>query len=358
MHKVLEALQQRPLQILLVFVPIALVLERTSPDAHTALFLCSVAAIIPLAVLMSRATESIAARTGDLVGGLLNATLGNLTEMVIALTALRAGMHDLVKASLAGAIVTNLLFMLGAAFLLGGIRHHVQEFNRVTARVQSGMMMLAAFALIVPAAMTGVEGDTEAFFGRLSAGLSILLLAMYALSNVFTFVTHRELFVSKGGEHHEGGWSAGVAVGVLVAVTIGVAMVAEVLVGSVGVAAENFGMSQAFAGFIVVSLVGGAAEMASAFSAARQDRLDMSVGIAMGSSTQIALFVAPALVLLSHFIGPEPMDLRFEPGHVIMVLLATMAGVLVTNNGRSAWYSGVQLLAVYGIFAVTLYLLP
>jgi len=354
----IAALRRNPLMALLVFAPVVIVVSRISPEAHTALFAMAVAAIVPLAVLMSRATESIAAKTGDLVGGLLNATLGNLTEMVIALTALRAGMHELVKASLAGAMVTNLLFMLGASFLLGGMKHHVQEFNRVTARVQAAIMSLAVFALIVPAALGSMEAGTPEFFGRLSVGLSVLLIVTYALAMVFSFGTHREEFASKGGSEHEHAWPAGVALGVLAGVTVGVAVIAEILVGSVHAAAESFGMSQAFAGFVVVSLVGGAAEMSSAFSAARKDRLDLSVGIAMGSSTQIALFVAPVLVLLSHVIGPAPMDLRFAPGMVIMALIATLSATMVTSNGRSAWFSGVQLLAVYGIFAITLYMLP
>src|SRR5438046_1315199 len=264
MKTLFKEIRHNPLLWLLVFVPTVFAAAKLRPEAHTLLFVLSVLAIVPLAALLSHATESVAAKTGDAVGGLLNATLGNLTELVIALTALRAGQYMLVKASIAGAIVTNTLFMLGASFLLGGFKYHVQEFNRVS----------------------------------------------------------------------------------------------DVFVESVQKAAESFGMTPAFVGFIVVALVGGAAEMASAFSGARKNRLDLSVGIALGSAAQIALFVAPVLLLASYFIGPTPMDLQFWPGAVVMILIATMTASLVTDSGRSTWFVGVSVLMVYVIFAMTLYLLP
>jgi Ca2+:H+ antiporter len=318
-----------------------------------------VLAIVPLAALLSHATESVAAKTGDAAGGLLNATLGNLTELVIALAALRAGQYTLVKASIAGAIVTNTLFMLGASFLLGGLKHHVQEYNRVSARVQAGLLFLATVALLIPSAV-GQRDATEAeFLHTLSVGLAVLLIAAYGLGMLFSLKTHRELFAS--AEHEEAGeapWPLGLALGTLAGVTVLVALVSEVFVESVQQAAEAFGMTPAFVGFIVVALVGGAAEMASAFSGARKDRLDLSVGIALGSASQIALFVAPVLVLLSYVMGPAPMDLQFWPGAVVMMFIATMTASLVTNSGRSAWFVGVLVLMVYLIFAMTLYLLP
>ena len=280
-------------------------------------------AIVPLAALLSHATESVAAKTGDTVGGLLNATLGNLTELVIALTALSAGQYTLVKASIAGAIVTNTLFMLGASFLLGGLRHHVQEYNRVNARLQASLLFLATIALLVPSAIKDVGGAAAAeFTGRLSVGLSLLLITAYALSALFSLKTHPELFASAehGGDDEEH-WPIGVALVTLAVVTVLVALVSEVFVESVQEAATTFGMTPAFVGFIVVALVGAAAEMASAFSAARKNRLDLSVGIALGSASQIALFVAPVLVLLSYVLGPAPMDLRFWPGAVVMMLV-------------------------------------
>ena len=362
MTSLLRDLLRTPLNWLLVFAPAVLVMERVRPDAHVALFLLSVLAIVPLAGLLSHATEGVAAKTGDAVGGLLNATLGNLTELVIAITALRAGMLDLVQASLTGAVVTNSLFMLGGSFLLGGLRHHTQQFNPANARIQTAMLLLATIALLIPSAAANVdELNVSSFAQRLSLALSAILLVTYALSLLFSLKTHREFFASTSegaSEHGDATWPLGFSLGTLAVATLLIALVSEVFVASVQHAAITFGMSKAFVGFIVVSLVGGAAEMVSAFSAARKNRLDMSVGIAMGSSAQIALFVAPVLVMLSYAVAPVPMDLNFGGAQVLMVLLTTLTTAFVVSTGKSAWYLGVQLLAVYAAFAVTFYLLP
>jgi len=319
-------------------VPVAFVAAKLEPEAHTLLFVLSVLAIVPLAGLLSRATESVAAKTGDAAGGLLNATLGNLTELVIALAALRAGQYVLVKASIAGAIVTNTLFMLGASFLLGGLKHHIQEYNRVGARVQAGLLFLATVALLVPSLVsTADSAERAAFIQKLSVGLAVLLIVAYALGLLFSLKTHREQFAS--AEHNEDGeapWPLGLALATLAGVTVLVALVSEIFVESVQKAAEALGLTPAFVGFIVVALVGGAAEMAAAFSGARKNRLDLSVGIALGSASQIALFVAPVLVLVRYVIGPTPMDLQLWPGAVAMVFIATLTASLVTNSGRSA----------------------
>jgi Ca2+:H+ antiporter len=324
------------------------------------MFLLSILAIVPLAALLSHATESVAAKTGDAAGGLLNATLGNLTELVIALAALRAGEYMLVKASIAGAIVTNTLFMLGASFLLGGLKHHMQEFNRASARLQAGLLFLATVALLIPSAVVEVDTtERAAFVHTLSVGLALLLIAAYGLGLLFSLKTHREFFGSAAhGEAGEPPWPLGLALATLAGVTVVVALVSEVFVASVQEAAKTFGMTPAFVGFIVVALVGGAAEMASAFSGARKDRLDLSVGIALGSASQIALFVAPVLVLLSYVLGPTPMNLQFWPGAVVMIFVATMTASLMTNGGRSAWFIGALMLTMYLVFAMTLYLLP
>jgi len=360
MSGLLHEVRHNPLLWLLVFVPAVFAAEALRPESHTLLFVLSVLAIVPLAALLSHATESVAAKTGDAVGGLLNATLGNLTELVIALAALRAGEYMLVKASVAGAIVTNTLFMLGASFLLGGLKHHVQEYNRVNARFQAGLLFLATVALLVPSAVAEADSAAgAAFTQKLSVGLAVLLIAAYGLGLVFSLRTHPELFAAAGhGEEGEAPWPIGLAVATLAGVTVVVALVSEVFVESVQMAAEAFGMTPAFVGFIVVALVGGAAEMASAFAGARKNRLDLSVGIALGSASQIALFVAPVLVLLSYVMGPEPMSLQFWPGAVVMMLIATVTAALVTNSGRSAWFGGALVLMVYLIFALTLYLLP
>ena len=361
MNLLWKEIRHNPLLWLLLFVPAVFVAERVWHDAHTLLFVLSVLAIVPLAALLSHATESVAAKTGDAVGGLLNATLGNLTELVIALTALRAGQYTLVKASIAGAIVTNTLFMLGASFLLGGLKYHTQEYNRVGARLQAGLLFLATIALLVPSAVRVADDSGGPFMRQLSVGLSVLLIAAYALGLLFSLKTHREFFGSSESGHGEEGaapWPMGLALVTLAGVTVLVALVSEVFVESVQQAAVAFGMTPAFVGFIVVALVGGAAEMASAFAGARKNRLDLSVGIAMGSAAQIALFVAPVLVLVSYVLGPSPMDLQFWPGAVVMMLIAAMTAALVTSSGQAAWFMGVLLLMVYLIFAMTLYLLP
>jgi Ca2+:H+ antiporter len=360
MKTLFKEIRHNPLLWLLAFVPVVLAAAKLKPEAHTLLFVLSVLAIVPLAALLSHATESVAAKTGDAVGGLLNATLGNLTELIIALTALRAGEYMLVKGSIAGAIVTNTLFMLGASFLLGGLKHHVQEYNRVNARVQAGLLFLATIALLVPS-LASQTGSTvaPAIIQKLSVGLAVLLIVTYVLGMLFSLITHKEEFASVAhGEEGEAPWPLGLAVMTLAGVTVLVALVSEIFVESVQKAAESFGMSQAFVGFIVVALVGGAAEMASAFSGARKNRLDLSVGIALGSASQIALFVAPVLVLASYFIGPTPMDLQFWLGAVAMMFFATLTAALVTNSGRSAWFAGVLVLMVYLVFAMALYLMP
>jgi Ca2+:H+ antiporter len=360
MRLLLDEIRHNKLLWLLVFVPVVLVGERTMPERHTTLFVLSVLAIVPLAALLSHSTESVAARTGDAAGGLLNATLGNLTELVIALSALRAGQYMLVKASIAGAIVTNSLFMLGVSLLLGGLKYHTQEFNAASARLQAGLLFLAVIALLVPSAIMSADHPGAPELVRvLSVGLSVLLMVAYGLGMYFSLVTHKEFFASKGhGEEGEAPWPIGLALASLGVVTVLVALVSEVFVGSVQEAAETFGMSPAFVGFIVVAIVGAAAEMASAFSGARKNRLDLSVGIALGSAAQIALFVAPVLVLLSYVMGPTPMDLVFWPGAVVMMLFATLTATFVTNSGRSAWFIGVLTIMVYLVFAITLYLLP
>jgi Ca2+:H+ antiporter len=355
----LTELRHNPLLWLLALVPVVLVAAKVAPTAHTMLFVLSVLAIVPLAALLSHATESVAEKTGDAVGGLLNATLGNLTELVIATAALHAGQYTLVKSSVAGAIVTNALFMLGASFLLGGLKHHVQEYNRAGARLHAGLLLLAAIALVSPSAIARTDAAGAGLTQNLSLGLAVLLVVGYAMGLLFSLVTHREIFA--GAAHAEDGepaWPIGLALGTLAVVTLLVALVSEIFVESVQEAAKAFGMSPAFVGFVVVALVGGAAEMTVALSAARKDRLDLSVGIALGSASQIALFVGPVLVLLSYVIAPAPMDLQFWPGAVVMVFVATLVAAFITSSGRSAWFIGALLLLVYAVFAMTLYVLP
>jgi len=360
MNPLLKEIRLNPLLWMLVFVPAVLIADEVTPSSHTLLFVLAVLAIVPLAGLLSHATEAVAQKTGDAIGGLLNATLGNLTELIIAVAALQAGEYMLVKASIAGAIVTNSVFMLGASFLLGGLRHHVQEYNRAGGRLNAALLLMATIVLLAPGAIADLDlapGETMA--QTLSACLSILLIAAYGLGLLFSLKTHKELFASEDhGEAHAESWPLGLAITTLIVVTVLVALVSEIFVSSVQKAGESLGLSPAFIGFIVVALVGAAAEMAVAFSAARKDRLDMSVSIALGSASQIALFVAPVLVLLSYFVGPKPMDLQLWPGAVTMVMISAVTACFITNSGRSAWFIGALLVFIYAAFAMTLYAVP
>jgi Ca2+:H+ antiporter len=361
MKPLFEEIRHQPLLWLLALVPVLFAVRLFKPEAHTLLFVLSILAIVPLAALLSRATESVAAKTGDTIGGLLNATLGNLTELLIALAALRAGQYVLVKASIAGAIVANALFMLGASLLVGGLKHRVQTYNQNTTRLQAILLFLATIALLIPSVLSESDSarPTAEFVQLLSLCLSVVLVATYGLGLIFSLKTHREFFGSaEHAEHGEAIWPMNLALATLAGVTVLVALVSDLFVESLQQAAVAFGMTPAFVGFVIVALVGGAAELVSALSAARKDRLDLSVGIALGSATQIALFVAPVLVFLSYWLGPEPMNLQFWPGAVAMMLVAAVTAYLVTNGGRSAWFIGALLLIVYLIFAITLYLLP
>src|SRR4029077_12959115 len=266
MRALLTEIRHNKLLWLLAFVPVVFAAQQVNHDAHTLLFVLSVLAIVPLTVLLSLATVSVAAKTGDAVGGLLNATLGNLAELVIALAALRAGQYMLVKASIAGTIVTNTLFILGASFFLGGLKHHEQEFNRVGARMQSALLFLATVALLIPSAISHADAAAVAFSNKLSVGLAGLLIITYALNTLFSLVTHRELFGSVQHAEVEGEpWPIGVALATLAAVTVLVALVSEIFVESVQQAAETFGMTPAFVGFVIMALVGGASAMPTAF---------------------------------------------------------------------------------------------
>src|SRR4030088_214685 len=360
MKPLIDLLRQNPILWMLIFVPVVLVAEAIASASHTLLFVLAVLAIVPLAALLSHATESVSQKTGDAIGGLLNATLGNLTELIIAVTALHAGEYMLVKASIAGAIVTNSLFMLGASFLLGGLRHHVQEYNRAGGRMHSALLLMATIAVLAPAAVSELDlARGEVMAQNFSAALAILLIVAYGLSLLFSLKTHKELFASEDhGEAGEAKWPINLAVGTLLVVTVLVALVSEIFVESVQHAATTLGMSPAFVGFIVVALVGAAAEMAVAFSAARKNRLDTSLSRAFGSASQIALFVAPVLLVLSSAVGPKPMDLQFWPGAVTMVMIAAVTTTFITNSGRSAWFIGALLIFIYVVFAMTLYMVP
>jgi Ca2+:H+ antiporter len=353
MTRILREMRKNPIFWLLILAPVVLVAEHLAPKAHTLLFFLSVAAIVPLAALLSHSTEAVASKTGDAIGGLLNATLGNLTELVIAITALRAGMFELVKASIAGAIVANTLFMLGAALLLGGLRHRVQEYNPLGARLQVNMLMLATVTLIVPSASSGSASMRRNCVGPERGCRSMIVsyaLAPFSWSRTASFRSKARprrgrSLAARRGNRRLGGSHAVHRPGERGVCRIGAA------------AALALGMSPAFVGSSSWRW-SAARPRHDGDRGARKNSLDLSVGIALGSASQIALFIAPVLVLLSHAVAPAPMDLSFTPGQVLAVFVSMLTAALVAMTGRSAWFSGVQLLAVYGVFAVTLYLMP
>jgi Ca2+:H+ antiporter len=345
---------------LLLFIPIAIGLETWAPERHQLLFAAAGLAILPLAGWMGRATEQLASRLGEGVGGLLNATFGNAAELIISLAALRAGLHEVVKASLAGSIIGNVLLVLGAAMLAGGVRHHEQTFNAPAARSQATMLSLAAIALVLPAAYRAALGSGAPALGSLRIWISIVLLCVYALNLVFSLVTHAHLFAGAKApeEAHGEVWSSGRAAAVLAGATALIAWMSELLVGAIEPTAESLGLGEVFVGVFVVAILGNAAEHATAIRVAMRDRMDLSLTIAIGSSVQVALFVAPLLVLLSLVIGPAPMDLAFPAGLVLTVLLTVLVASQVAGDGRSDWLKGVQLLAVYLILALAFFFVP
>lgn len=348
---------------LLIFIPIAVVLEHVAPERALWIFLAAAVAIMPLAGWMGQATEQLAERTGEGIGGLLNATFGNAAELIIALVALRGGLHDVVKASLAGSIVGNILLVLGAAMLAGGLGRVEQHYNPAGARSQATMLTLAAIALIVPAAYRAIAGEGSGpAVSSISVWMSLVLLGVYAANLIFSLITHRALFAGdeagNAHDHHSAHWSVGRALLVLGGATALIAWMSEILVGALGPATVALGLNDAFVGVFVVAILGNAAEHSTAVFAAMKNRMDLSLSIAIGSSVQVALFVAPLLVLLSYVIGPKPMDMAFSGGLVLMIMLSVWITGQVAGDGRSDWLRGVQLLAVYLILALVYFFVP
>ncbi len=347
---------------LLIFVPLAIGFQFLKPDAHSIIFITACLAIVPLAGWLGRATEQLAHHTGEGVGGLLNATFGNAAELIIAILALRKGLYPVVKASLTGSIIGNILLVLGAAAVAGGLRHTEQKFNETAARAQSTLLLLAAIGFIMPAAFHYLVGPGERVREHdLSLQISLVLLVAYGAHLLFSLGTHKKLFEGESepeagetGEH----WSLRNSLLVLVGATALTAWVSEILVGSVEEAAAAFGMTNVFVGVIVVAVIGNAAEHSTAVMMAMKNRMELSMGIAIGSSLQIALFVGPLLVILSHFIGARPMDLLFTPAEVLAVVVSVLITGQIVSDGRSNWLEGVLLLAVYLILAMVFYFLP
>jgi Ca2+:H+ antiporter len=348
------------LKWLLLFVPLTLALHFLKPESQTLIFLAACMAIVPLAGQLGKATEQLAHHTGDAVGGLLNATFGNAAELIIAVMALREGLYSVVKASLTGSIIGNILLVLGAAALAGGTRHKRQQFNRTGACAQATLLTLAAIGLIAPAAFHHLGGSAaRPREDVLSLAIALVLFAAYASHLLFSLITHKQMCSAEPDE------AANVAPAsikrALISLAVSTAFIAwisEILVGSVEHAAAAFGMTGIFLGVIVVAVVGNAAEHSTAVMMAMRNRMEIAVAIAIGSSLQIALFVAPLLVLVSRLVGPRPMDLVFTPAEVLAVFLAVMITGQIASDGETNWLEGVQLLAVYLILAVVFYFLP
>jgi Ca2+:H+ antiporter len=406
-------LRRNALLLLLIFIPVALALRYLFGVRGLAIFITSALAIIPLAGLMGRATETLAERLGEGIGGLLNATFGNAAELIIAIVALRAGLVDLVKASITGSIIGNILLVFGASALYGGLRYRTQKFNATAASLGATLLVLSAIGLVVPAIFhLLVQGNPRAHERELSLEIAIVLMATYLLSLFFTLHTHRHLYIGvggqpdlsaaggsipgRGGEEVEGagggeplaisddrerGASAelhmtpaedsetaperapedggtGRAFLLLTAATVGIAIMSELLVGAVEAAADALGMTDIFVGVILVAIIGNAAEHSTAILMAGKNRMDTAIQIAVGSSIQIALFVAPLLVFLSYWIAPQPMDLIFTTLEVVAITGAVGIMAFISNDGESHWMEGVQLLAVYLILGIAFYFFP
>ncbi len=349
--------------LLIPAIPIAVALElaHASPSV---IFFISAMGVIPTAALMGRATEELAARSGPGIGGFLNVTFGNAPELIIALFALNAGLHEVVKASIVGSIIGNILLVMGAAFFFGGLKHERQTFDRTAASAQSTMLLLAAVAMVMPAIYELVHGDGlpavdanlidfSSKVEYLSLAVVAVLLIGYGAGLLFSLRTHKDLFNPPyEAEEDTWGWSAKQAAVALAVAGLAVGLMSEILVGSIGEASESIGLSQFFVGVIVVAIVGNAAEHWVAVLVAVKNKMDLAVNIAVGSSAQIALFVAPVLVLASFVIGPNPMPLIFNGFEVAAVLLAVLIANAVSQDGESNWFEGLQLLLVYAVLAI------
>ncbi|MFL4992144.1 MAG: calcium/proton exchanger [Microvirga sp.] len=364
-HPIAEASLFRPsLLWLLILAPVAALLDHADTLPAGVIFFCAALAIVPFAKLIVQGTEQVAVHTGATIGGLLNATFGNLPELIITMAALRAGLLEMVRASIIGALLANLLLALGFSFLLGGLRHHTQDYNPQAVRAYSSTMVLAWISLALPSAFHRAL-DSEPHLGvhaTLDLIVAVVLLGLYGLFLLYSLRTHPETFAELNTPvmYEEAGENPSIARGVatLLVASLGAAWMSEILVGAAEQAGQSLGMSQMFMGVIVLALVGGAAESGSAIAMGRANRVDLSIGIAMGSCVQIALFVAPILVLVAPAWGLAQFQLVFSQAEMWMLFGAVLLGATVATTGQSNWFKGVQLLALYLIIAAVLYLIP
>ncbi len=346
------------LYLLLVFVPIAIIAELLHWN-ETVIFATSALGMVPLAGILGNATEDLAAHAGPRVGGLINATLGNAAELIITIFALREGLLDLVKASITGSILGNILLVLGFSLLLGGLRNGIQTFNRRQAGISATMMTLSVIALGIPTLFGTAVGQRNAGpVEQLSISVAVIMILLYILSLVFSFVSDRdEAGPAAAVGHHEAGRSMPVATGLLLASTIFIAWLSEILVGAVEPVVQSLGVTEFFLGIIIVPLVGNVAEHLVGVQSAVKNSMDLSLSISLGSSMQIALFVAPLLVFIGIALG-HPMDLVFNAFELVSLGFAVLIASLIALDGESNWLEGAQLLAVYMIIALAFYFLP
>jgi Ca2+:H+ antiporter len=357
----------RPVYYLGIFIPAAIALE-LAHASPVLIFTAAALGVIPTAALMGTATEEIAERTGPGIGGFLNVTFGNAPELIIAFFALREGLHEVVKASIVGSIIGNILLVLGAAMLVGGWNRDKQTFNRTAANAQSAMLLLALAALMLPAVFQLIHGGSLPAVGEerhpfgsevedLSMGVAIILILSYLAGLLFSMKTHRSVFNPYEEEHgEEGGWSVRKATMLLAVAAVLVGLMSEILVGSISEASDDIGLSEFFVGVFVVAIIGNAAEHWVAVLVAAKDKMDLAVNIAIGSSAQIALFVAPVLVLLSYVVGPGPMPLVFNGYELGAMLFAVLIANFLTQEGESNWFEGVQLISLYAVLGLVFYL--
>ncbi len=352
------------LNLLLIFAPIAII-GRFLGWSPTLLFVSSAIAVIPAAGILGQATEELAVHTGPRVGGLLNATLGNAAELIITIFAIRAGLLDLVKASITGSILGNILLVMGFSVLLGGIKNGVQRFDRREAGVNATQLILAVMALVIPSLFFFAHTETEGPVESLSQGTAIAMLVVYALGLFFSFRRPKDKHLAVGPEPelahevsaaHHNGWPVWKAVALLLLATGLVAWLSEILVGAVEHTTATLGLSEFFIGIIVVPLVGNVAEHAVAVQAAWKNKMDLSMAVSVGSSLQIALFVAPILVFLSLLMG-HPLTLVFNQFEIVALFAGVLISAFVAQDGESNWLEGAQLLAVYAILALAFFFL-
>jgi Ca2+:H+ antiporter len=360
----LRSIVRNPLYWLLIFIPITVYLELANVGPVAFKFASAAFSIVPLAALLAQSTEQISYRTGSTLGAFVNATFGNAPELIISFTALRHGLIELVKATIIGSLLANLLFVQGISFLVGGLRHHVQEYNARGARMQSSMLMIAVISMILPSIFHNfITPQTERLEQDLNGAIAVVLLIVYFMSLFFMLRTHPDDFAvqSKAEEEELEGstrWKVKTAILLLLVSSVALAVLSEILVGSVEETVATLGMSRVFIGVVLLALVSATPEAIAGIEMARRNKIDLTVGISVGSSLQMILFVAPLLVLCSYFAAPRHLNLVMGNAGAIVIFLSVLIMGMIAGDGRSNWFKGLQLLVVFLLFALLCYFLP